>query len=134
MGLAQRRILQEYQTEKFEPWKKELTTIVGEVPVEVKWDTMVADNNDDKNYYFNSFDKIYFNCITQVFKNLCADDMGKDAVKSSLKKIVIDGTEGSSPNPSTYVDGVFTVKHKICNQDNGHERIKVWTKLIESKL
>ena len=55
--------------------------------------------------------------------------------KKGIKKIVVDGSDGSSPRASTFEEGVFTLKHKFdTNVDNGDERVKEWTKMIESKL
>ena len=136
MGLAQRRIAQEFQNTEFAVWKKQFEEIVGfEIPMEIKWDTMQSDDRSNKDDYFKWYQMVYFTPLLDVFKGVCADDMGKEAVRSMVKKIVIDGTVGGSPSASTFEDGVFQINHKYCtNVGDGDDRTRVWTQLIESKL
>lgn len=136
MGLAQRRIVTEFQQNVFPEWKKSFDAIVGfEIPFDVKWDTLTNDDYDKKEQYFEWWPMVYFKPLTDAFTSLCSDQMGKDAVKSSVKSIVIDGSEGSSPNASSFENGVLTIQHKPqTNVDDIDARAKAWTKLVESKL
>ena len=110
MGLAQRRIVQEYQSSNFGDWKKTFDAVVGfEIPMDVKWDTMQDDDYSKRDDYFTWYEAVYFRPLTTAFQNLCGDSMGKDAVKASVKKIVISGAEGSSPKHSKFENGVVTI-------------------------
>ena len=136
MGLAQKRIIAEFQKTEYPKWASELNAIVGhDVPVEVKWDTMQSDDYEKREQYFEWYASVYFNPIKAAVSAICADDMGKEALHGSLKKIVIDGSEGSSPSHSSFADGIWHVKHKFnSNVDDESERVKVWTKMLEEKL
>lgn len=136
MGLAQKRISQDYQQNVFPEWKNKITNAMGfEVPLEVKWDTMMDDQRDNKELYFSSYDSVYFKPLVAVMQNICADDMGREALKGALKKIVIDGTDGYSPGATTFSGGVLTINHQFCtNVDDVDARIQGWTKLLEKNL
>ncbi len=135
VGLAQRRIVEEYQP-SFEKWKDKLDKVCGfKVPIEVRWETMQDEGRSDREQYFSWYEAVYFRPLMEVFTNLCSDKMGKDAVKKSVKKIVIDGTEGASYKASSFEDGQFTIRHKFfSNVDNVQERVDGWSKLLLSKL
>lgn len=137
MGLAQRRISKDFQDNAFPEWNAKLKAAVGfDVPIEIKWETMVSDDYEDKNYYFEWYTKVYFQPLVETFKSITADAMGKEALQASLKQIVIEGSSDySSYRGTTFEKGVFHVKHSFySNVDNIDERIEGWTKLLESKL
>lgn len=136
MGLAQKRIVAEYQNTAYGKWKEEFDKVVGfSVPMDVKWETMQSEDYQGRDEYFTWYNAVYFEPLMRVFKNICKDQLGKDAVKSAVKKIVIDGSEGYRPFHSTYEDGVFTLRHQFhTNIPQLEERVETWTKLIESKL
>ncbi len=136
MGLAQKRIIQDYQQNEFPKWKEQFNAVAGfDVPMDIKWDTMQDEGYSDKAMYFECYQQVYFRPLMNVMKHLCQDDMGKEAVKASLKKIVIDGTDGSGPHNSSFDNGVFLIKHKFhTNTDYENDRVKGWTKLLEDKL
>jgi hypothetical protein len=136
MGLAQKRIIQEFQTTEFQKWKTDFDKVVGfEMPMEVKWDTLQSNDSESKVDYFRWYNQVYFSPLMKVFTALCADSMGKDAVKGAVKKIVIDGTDGIYASSSTFDNGTLHIKHKFdSNTHKEDERIEVWTKLVESKL
>jgi len=104
--------------------------------MEVLWETMQSDDNDRKEDYFQWYDKVYFRPLISTFKDLCSDTMGKDAVRAGVKKIIIDGSEGTSTQSSTsFNDGVFTLKHVFNAYVESEEELpKRWKKIIEAKL
>jgi hypothetical protein len=136
MGLTQKRIVQEFQEGKYAAWKKELNTLAGfDVPMDVKWETMMSDEYDQKDLYFKWYERIYFRPLMTIFKNLCADQMGKDAVKAGIKKIEIFGNEGTNFKASSFEGGVLVLKHKFhSNESEENDRAKGWQKMIEAKL
>ncbi|MCC6138150.1 MAG: hypothetical protein IT287_05930, partial [Bdellovibrionaceae bacterium] len=106
MGLAQRRISQAFQTEQYPEWKNKLVDALGfDVPIEIKWESMLDDSYADKEQYFNWYAKVYFQPLIETFKNICQDDMGKEALKAALKKVIIDGTEGISYKATKFEGG-----------------------------
>ena len=86
MGLTQKRIVKDYQDSVFPGWKKQFDELSGEIPMEVLWDTMQRDDREVKEQYFQWYDAVYFRPLMSVFKDLCSDTMGKDAVKTAVKK------------------------------------------------
>lgn len=136
MGLAQKRIIKEFQETAYPEWHKKMIAALGfEVPIEVKWDTWSRDNIERKDQYFNWSEKVFFQPITETFKNICADAMGKEALQAALKKVVIESSdEYSSYKGTTFENGVLHIKHSFSNVDSINDRIKGWTALLESKL
>jgi hypothetical protein len=136
MGLVQRRIIADYQSKQFPKWVEEFKKVVSfEIPIEVKWDTLMSDSYSKPEQYFEWIDKVFFKPLIDVFSSLCSDDMGREAVKTSVKKILIDGTEGSSPGASKFEDGTLFLNHKFhTNVDNVKERTEGWRKMLEAKL
>jgi hypothetical protein len=138
MGLAQKRIAKEFEDKEFPAWKAEFDAIVGfNMSMEVHWDTMQHEDYG-QNYrddYFKWYKQVYFKPLAEAFRKICRDDMGKAAVKDGVKKIIIDGREGSGAYASSFVGGEFTINHRFnCNVDDEKERAEGWQKMIENRL
>lgn len=137
MGLAQRRILKDFQDNAFPEWHNKLKAAIGfEVPIEIKWETMVDDAYENKDYYFEWYAKVYFQPLIETFQSICADAMGKEALQAALKKVVVEADKNfSSYRGTTFDNGVFHVKHSFySNVDQIADRVTGWTKLLESKI
>jgi hypothetical protein len=138
MNLSQRRLLDSFQKTTYPEWKKSFDAIVGfEMAVEPKWDTFFngTDGMSDETIS-ECWNEFYFRSLSGAFALICADQMGKDAVREQVKKIVIDGTaDTSNPEATTFEGGTFTVNHKPSSYScSVQERSNVWRKLLESKL
>ena len=137
MGLPQKRILKDFQDNAYPDLLKKLQSAAGfEVPVEVKWDTMMSDKYEKKEQYFEWYNKVYFQSLTETFSNLTKDDMGREALKGGLKKVILESSpEHSTFRGTTFKDGILHVKHSFhTNVDNVRERVEAWTKLLEKSL
>ncbi len=136
MGLAERKILKEFQTSFYESWKAKFDKVLGfESNVEVKWDTLHTNEYSyGREQYFEWWETGYFSPLLEVFKQICSDDMGKEAVKDGLKKIIIDGSTGDRPEDSKFDDGVFRINHQFSNISAEEGRVNGWRKMIEAKL
>ena len=135
MGLAERRAAKEFETNKFPDLKKQVIAAAGfEVPIEVDWESLAT--IDQAHLYDESWPKIYFQSLIDGFKQITVDQMGKDALKGALKKIVIKNRGGHYSAPSCYefTGGVLTLDHELSNVDNVKERAEELKKLLESKL
>lgn len=87
--------------------------------------------------YDESWPKVYFTPLIEALKDITRDDMGKEALHSSLKKIVIENRSGIyyGDRMASWADGVLTLDHEPCtNVDNISERQDGIRKLLESKL
>jgi hypothetical protein len=137
MGLAQKRILKDFQDNAFPEWKNKLAAAIGfDLPIEIRWETMVDDNYEDKDYYFEWYAKVYFQPLIETFQSICKDSTGKEALQAALKKVIVESDNNfSSYRGTTFEGGVFHVKHSFCsNVDDIGERVEGWTKLLESKI
>ncbi len=136
MGLAERRISKEFETNSYPALKKALFDAMGfEVPVEVKWEQMQADGMS--HLYMECWRKVYFEPLIATMKSICADAMGKDALKSALKSIAVCNSSDnwSASSFGAFDGGVLKIDSAPCtNVDNIADRTEALTKLLESKL
>jgi hypothetical protein len=138
LNLTQRRTLQSFEQKQFADWKAELTKVLGfDVPVETKWDGLFqgADNMSDDTI-IECWTENYLTVSVGAFKGIVADDMGRQAIKDGLKKIILDSeTDTTNTSNSTFKDGVFHLKHKsLSYSDSVATRIKAFQAIIEKGL
>jgi hypothetical protein len=143
LGLAERRALKEYQDTQFPEIKKGIETAAGfAVALDIKWDQIAKVGQSDvykEDIYWGT---TIFNPLTQALASIASDKMGKDALKSKLKKVVVIHDEKTAPasnfpNGLTFKDGVLTINWTpYSNTDDTFvvERVKAIKDLIESKL
>jgi hypothetical protein len=136
MGLAERRAQKAFETDKYPHLLEQVRSAAG-VPVEidVKWDTLAKEG--EAHLYGESWEKVYFTPLVAAFKDVCRDQMGKDAVKSTLKKIVVQNTQGHyyGDRWATFAGGVLTLDHEPhTNVDNVDERTKGLIAVLEKGL
>ncbi|HJZ87536.1 MAG TPA: hypothetical protein VKN99_20320 [Polyangia bacterium] len=136
MGLAERRAAKEYETKHLPRLKQEIVQAAGfEVPIEINWESLSAP--DQAHLYEECWTKVYFTPLIGAFKAICVDDLGKDALKGSLKKIVITNTAGIyyGDRMASFMDGVLTLNHEpTTNVDSIEERQKGIQKTLEAAL
>jgi len=134
MGLAEKREIKEFQDNYYEKLKKDIDTAAGfPVNIEVRWDSLAKDGYED--LLIEATRKIYFTTLKNVFLEICQDDLGREAAQESLKKIVIDGSHGSSAGSCKFESGTLYFNHENCtNMDYTHELVKGLVQLISSKL
>ena len=144
MGLAERRALKEYQDQKFPAVKAALDEAAGfDVPLEVHWEKIAADgqaSNYAKDYYFT---ETYFTPLTDALKQIGADEMGRDALKKGLKKVVVTHDPSTAPatnykNGWPFKNGVLTINYEagVNTQDpSAHqERVDALVDNLEAGL
>lgn len=131
MGLAERRAIKAFQDNLFPGLKKAIDEAAGfEVTVEVDWPTLAED--DYSHMYDEALPKVYFQPVAEAFKGICIDDMGRDALKEGLEKVVI---RHSGNKELSFKDGVLTVDHPpIANADYWEERRDTLQKALEKAL
>jgi hypothetical protein len=87
MGLAEKRWVQERKKTDEEALVSQLKSVTQvDLPVEIDWEAF-ATNMTDAQYI--SHDSYGLPNLVKALKEVTVDDLGKEAVKSSLKKIVI---------------------------------------------
>ncbi|WP_223644072.1 hypothetical protein [Corallococcus sp. EGB] len=136
MGLAERRAAKEFETKRFPQFKKDIDEAAGfEVPVTVAWDTLTLEG--ESHLYDECWPKVYFVPLIEALKGITIDDMGKEALKSSLKKIEIQNRAdtGNASRIASFENGTLLLDNNPhTNVDEVTERTKAIQSLLESKL
>lgn len=135
MGLAEKRGVEEFKKTSFPDWEKKITEAGGfKVEMDIQWDKLAAEGYASS--YGEFFSKVYFEPLMMSFKSIAQDDMGRDALKGALKKVVITNTSNhSSGRNFTFEGGVLTLDHaSSVNVDDVKERTQYITKLLEAGL
>jgi len=136
MGLTEKRSIKAFQDSKYPELVKEINTLAG-FPVEfdVKWDTLAEP--DYAHLYEEGFTKVYFTPVVNAFKAITADDLGKEALKETVKKIVIKNEGGfySAGSAYSFENGVLTIDHQpVSNIDDISDRSSHLEKFLSSKM
>jgi hypothetical protein len=135
MGLAERRAAGRFKDDEFPGWKARIDQAAGfEVPVEVDWDELSVPEYADS--YAEFFPKVYFQPLVHALSAVTVDDMGKEAARRGLARIIIRNTgQFYSSSGFAFSDGVLTVDHQPhANIEYGDERAKALQKIIEAAL
>jgi len=135
MGLAERRAADRWKNNDYPDWKTRIDQAVGfDIPVEVAWEQLASEGNPE--YYDEWFPKVYFQPLTMALSAITIDDMGKEAIRDGLTKIVVKNSgEYSSASGFSFSGGVLTINHKPqTNVDYPEERAKAIQKMLEDAL
>ena len=136
MGLAERRAAKEFETKRFAQFKTDIDTAAGfDVPVEVKWETFTIEG--ESHLYDECWPKVYFEPLIEALKAVAIDDMGKDALKTGLKRVEIANTKDVSNYDyyATFEDGTLRLDHlPHTNVDDVSPRAKSVQKVLEKAL
>ena len=89
MGLAEKRVIKEFESTVYPDLKKKIDEAAGfSVPARGPPDTLAKDEKYSSGWVAG-WPKIYFHPMIEAFKQICADDMGKEALKTALKQVVV---------------------------------------------
>ena len=103
MGLEERRKIKELQETTFPERVKEIQEICGKaIPYEVDWDSLA----DDKEA-LNFIDNISCHRLNMALRVICQDDLGKEAVRESLKLIKLKNVKDKADMSMTFDGGVL---------------------------
>lgn len=136
MGLQERRAVKAFQDGSYQNLTSEINTLAGSsLEFEVNWDTLALE--EYSHLYDEGFTKVYFTPLINALKEITIDDMGKEALKETLKKIVIKNEAGNYYGSTAYAfsGGVLTIDHQpFSNIDNITERSEELSKLLMKNL
>ena len=103
MGLNERRKIKELQDTTFPGRVKEIEEICGApIPYEVDWESLSDDMEG-----LNFIDNISCHRLNMALRGICLDDMGKEAVRSGLKKIKLKNVKTAPEMSMTFEGGVL---------------------------
>lgn len=92
MGLEEKRRLAAIRENHIPRFASEMKTACGfDLPFEINVATFPENKTilDCYDYYFESYGP---GLVITVFKDLCKDNLGKDAVKEKIKKVIFENT------------------------------------------
>jgi hypothetical protein len=103
MGLNERRKIKELQDTTFPGRVKEIEEICGApIPYEVDWESLSDDMEG-----LNFIDNISCHRLNMALRPICSDDMGKQAVREVLKKIVLKNVKTKDEMKISFQGGVL---------------------------
>jgi hypothetical protein len=134
MGLAERRAIKNFEDNHWSALQTQIHEATGTaIPIEVDWASLAAP--DYAHLYDEELPKIYFIPIIEAFKKVTFDDMGKEAVKSGISKIIV---QNKKPDYSSYwaelENKVLTLDYQFTNSGQIDDRVEVLVKKLEEKL
>lgn len=136
MTLAERRMVNEFENGQFPALKNRVEEAAGfPVPLEVHWDSLAVPG--ESRLYAESWQQIYFEPLIAGLAAIALDDMGREAIKSGLKKIVIQNAKGCIYGDcwASLADGVLTLDHDaVTNSYDVEARKKGLVAVLESSL
>ncbi|MGV3625288.1 MAG: hypothetical protein ACO1OB_31045 [Archangium sp.] len=131
MGLAERRWVQERKGSDEKTISEKVNTITGNtIPLEIDWDGFSA-AMDDTQYISN--DSYGLPQLTTALEKIAVDDLGKEALKAGIKKIVIKPAkaDGASFN---FADGTITWNAYFGSSSGGYIYADAMVKTLEKGL
>ena len=127
MGLQEKRAMKEFQDNQF----PELVAKINEaaastMEIEVDWDSMSED--DHAHLFETAWPKVYFEPLIAALKKVCVDDMGREALREGVQKIVFCNRSDSHVRDHFALEGgVLTIDHKpFSNIDRGAADREQW--------
>ena len=129
MGIAEKRAIKDAQ-EKIPARQDELKEISGaEVVYEVSWDSFADDAKGASWLDFNGPHQ-----VSCAFRRICKDDIGRDAIKEGLKKVVLVNLADAGAKKLAYADGVLELHCAFAQSPKGRFTDVEIAKLLEENL
>lgn len=113
MGLKERRAAKQFEDGAYPQLASRLYTAAGYEPeVSVAWDQLAEDGMT--HMYDEAWPKVYFEPLIKAVEEICEDEMGRDALRATLTKVIIknEGDIIYGDRMATFERGVLTLDHK----------------------
>lgn len=139
MGLAEKRAIEGFKTSQYTDFKKQIEGILGaSVEFDIAWDnfSMQLEGRSNPTEAMSEYMAgMFFQPMINAFKSICSDDMGKTALKESLKKVqMLNSGNYYSDSGVTYDSGVLKLDFYYANVDQVADRETAIRTKIESAL
>ena len=106
MGLAERRKIKDLQDTTLPERVREIEEICGApIPYDVDWDSF-ADDLEGLNF----MDNLSCHRLNMALRVICADDMGKEAIRETVKKIRLQNVKTKADMKLAFADGVLEMR------------------------
>jgi hypothetical protein len=136
MTLAERRVVHDFETNQMPALSARVTKTAGfDVPLEVSWDTLAVPG--ESHLYAESWPVIYFEPLIGALQIVGRDEMGRNALQSALKKIIIRNSKGCAYGDcwATFLEGILTLDHEsVTNAYDVDGRTKGLVRVLENGL
>ena len=131
MGLAEKRWAAEKKKTDEQAFATRIKSTVGfDVPVQIDWDGF---SQDLAEVQYIDHDTYGLPNLVKALGTITVDDLGKAAIKSALKKIVI-GPGKSDDTAFTFENGVITWKAYFGSSSSGYIYADAMQKKLEQAL
>ncbi|MCP3135950.1 hypothetical protein [Pyxidicoccus xibeiensis] len=134
MGIAERKAAKQFEETHYPKLKKDLDAAARfEVTVEVDWASLAAEGYE--HLYEEAWPKVYFAPLIGALRAICQDDLGRESLQGSLRRVVIRNSAGNSSASSVarFQDGVLTLDHEpVTNVDEVEDRQQAIQQALES--
>jgi len=135
MGLAERRATKEFQDKQFPELRNEIHKLAGfPVPIEVAWEQLAVEGQTE--YYKEYWTEVFFKPVIEGLRQIGRDEMGREALKSGLKKIEFRNSSGyySPGSAISFQGGQLVIDHDYSNLGDTKERTKHLVEMVEKGL
>ncbi|WP_378181166.1 hypothetical protein [Aquimarina sp. SS2-1] len=136
MGLAERRIVKEFEEKTFPKLQEEINTAANKtLEIEVDWKSLAIDGSS--HLYEECWPQVYFEPLKIALEQITTDEMGKDAIAESLDKVIIKNENGISLASKwcSFENKTLVLDHKpTTNLNQSPDRAKAVQKLLEENL
>jgi hypothetical protein len=130
MGLIEKRLIKQGIEEWVPTAQKELRELTGgEQVYEVDWSTFSSDAEGLQNVQNQGLRR-----INAAFRNICRDDLGKEAAKEGVATILIKNVTNPSEKSISLADRVLTVQAAWAKGSDGYFSDGELTRAIEKAL
>ena len=130
MGLNERRKMKELQDVTFPGRVKEIEEICGVgIPYDVDWESL-ADDMEALNF----IDNLSCHRLNMALRMVCQDDLGKSAVRDSLKKIKLKNVKDKGSMKIAFDGGVLEMHCAYALHTDGMFDDAVIRRLLEERL
>ncbi len=103
MGLNERRKIEELKRDVFPGRVLEIEEICGKaIPYEIDWDS-ISDDATALNY----IDNLSCHRLNMALRMICQDEMGKQAVRESMKLVKLKNVKDVESRQISFADGVL---------------------------
>lgn len=116
MGLIEKRLIKQGQEEWVPESQKELREETkSEQVIQVDWETFSTDEAALNNFRYQGLRR-----LVAAFRVVCADDLGKEAVKEQVQTVAIRNTDDVAKKGFALKDGTFTITAAYGKGDAGY--------------
>lgn len=114
MGLKERQFVQQFQETRHNELTAQIQQAAGiQVPVEPDWDSLGTEEGMG-HLFDQAFTNQFYVPTAAALGQIAADDLGKQAIASGLKKVVFQNTKGNTSmrDAVSFEDGVLVIDHR----------------------